>query len=105
MVKIDIYLKELAQNNRRVILPDLGAFLLKDNPGGSKTIIFSSFLRYDDGFLEDAIAQKANITKPEASLAVKKLIAEIKTMTAFSTAVEISSRFNNFGMVVKMTVT
>lgn len=78
MAVIDKYIKEFVHNNRRVIIPDLGAFLLKDSGNeGNKTIIFSSFLRYNDGFLEEVLAQKANLDKASASVAVKKFTEEI----------------------------
>ncbi|MDR1056738.1 MAG: hypothetical protein LBL90_13195 [Prevotellaceae bacterium] len=77
---IDKYLKELVQNNRRVIIPDLGAFLVKENPDGTKNIIFSSFLRYNDGFLEESIAQKVQLSKPDVSVAIKKFVNEVKRL-------------------------
>ena len=78
MLVIDNYLKELVENNRRVIIPDLGAFLLKENENGTKTIIFSSFLRYNDGFLEESISGKANFKKADVSAAIKKFVNDVK---------------------------
>lgn len=80
MTVVDKYLKELVQNNRRVIIPDLGAFLLKES-GSDKVVIFSSFLRYNDGFLEDAIVEKAKIDKTEASAVIRRFVEGINKQT------------------------
>jgi hypothetical protein len=78
MTIVDKYLKELALSNRRVIIPDLGAFLLKDNADNTKSIIFSSFLKFNDGFLEEKIAEKSQLTKQEISSVINKFVNDIK---------------------------
>ncbi|MDR0661466.1 MAG: SPOR domain-containing protein [Prevotellaceae bacterium] len=80
---VDKHLKELALTNRRVIIPDLGAFLSKEGDGDEKNLIFSSFLKYNDGFLEKQLADKEKLSQIEASEEVKKFVGEVtKTLRA-----------------------
>lgn len=80
---IDKHLKELALSNRRVIIPDLGAFLSKEGDGDEKNLIFSSFLKYNDGFLEKQLAEKENISQSQAADEIKKFVDEVtKTLHA-----------------------
>ncbi|MDR2562763.1 MAG: hypothetical protein LBC98_02340 [Prevotellaceae bacterium] len=58
MFDFEKFLGDLILKNRRVIVPDLGAFLLTDTASRGKSIIFSTFLRYNDGFIESALKQK-----------------------------------------------
>ncbi|HCY00663.1 MAG TPA: hypothetical protein DG754_11040 [Bacteroidales bacterium] len=63
------YLIELIKNNTRVILPEFGAFLIKDDGSGDfkpQNLTFSPFLRYNDGMLEDKLASKNKVTKDNA---------------------------------------
>lgn len=57
MFDFEKFLGDLILKNRRVIVPDLGAFLLTDTASRGKSIIFSTFLRYNDGFVEGALKQ------------------------------------------------
>ena len=80
---VDKHLKELALSNRRVIIPDLGAFLSKEGDGDEKSLIFSSFLKYNDGFLEKQLAEKGKISQTQASEEIKKFVEEVtKTLRA-----------------------
>ena len=68
------YLIELIKNNTRVIIPEFGAFLIKDDGSGvfkPENLTFSPFLRYNDGMLEDNLASAKKITKDKA----KELLA------------------------------
>ncbi|NOU18782.1 MAG: hypothetical protein HOO91_14595 [Bacteroidales bacterium] len=74
-------LTELIRQNTRIILPEFGAFLVKDN--GEKefnpnNVSFSPFLRYNDGMLEVFIAKSKGISKEEASKDVRDFIETIK---------------------------
>jgi len=81
---INNYLRELVQNNRRVIIPDFGAFLKKDKDTAKSDdfVTFSPFLRFNDGLLEGYLAEKKNITKEEASATVRRYVQEIKQTIA-----------------------
>jgi cell division septation protein DedD len=75
---IGTYLKELLKNHNRVIVPDLGAFLKKnDNPD---LLYFNEFLRFNDGLLVDFIAEKEEIDKIEAAKRIKNYVADINNI-------------------------
>ncbi|MDR2027579.1 MAG: SPOR domain-containing protein [Prevotellaceae bacterium] len=64
MNDFDELLYRLIQNNRRVIIPDIGAFIT--NVPDENTV-FSPLLKYNDGFLEDEL-QKEGIANPAGFL-------------------------------------
>ncbi|NVO11814.1 MAG: SPOR domain-containing protein [Bacteroidales bacterium] len=74
-------LAELIRQNTRIILPEFGAFLVKDN--GEKgfnpnNVSFSPFLRYNDGMLEVFVAKSRGISKDEATKDVRDFVETIK---------------------------
>lgn len=75
------YLIELLQKSVRVILPEFGAFLIKDDGSGSfkpQNLTFSPFLKYNDGMLEDNLAKDKGITKEQAKQLILEFIESIK---------------------------
>jgi len=60
MYNFDEILYKTVQDNRRVIIPNLGAFINNFDDG---TIVFSPFLKTNDGFLEDEL-QREGIANP-----------------------------------------
>jgi nucleoid DNA-binding protein len=75
------FLIELIEKNTRVILPDFGAFLVKDDGTGvfkPQNITFSPFLRFNDGVLEDALMKGKKVSKDEANKQIVKFIEDIK---------------------------
>lgn len=86
------FLIELLQKNVRVILPDFGAFLLKDD--GSEVfkpqnLTFSPFLKYNDGMLENSLATKKKITKDKAKERIEDFIEELKNELAANKTYEL----------------
>ena len=79
------YIYELLQKHSRVIIPNFGAFLIKDKAKISVegnqniTISFNDFLKFNDGILIDYIAQKQKIDKLQAGNIVNEYIQEIKS--------------------------
>jgi len=71
-------LAELILDNKRLIIPNLGAFLHKESGKEGRAITFSPFLRYNDGLLEELLVQKLSIPKSEVILLVKRLSDEIQ---------------------------
>lgn len=74
-------LTELIHQNTRIILPEFGAFLVKD--GGDKgfnpaNVSFSPFLRYNDGMIEIYVAKSRGISKEEAAKDVQQFVETIK---------------------------
>jgi cell division septation protein DedD len=74
---IGTYIRELLKSHNRVIVPDLGAFLRKnENPD---LLYFNEFLRFNDGLLLDYLAEKENIDKIEAAKKIKNYVADINS--------------------------
>jgi cell division septation protein DedD len=69
------YIKNLLDIHSRVIVPDLGAFMLKGD--ASKTIYFNEFLRFNDGLLVDYIGEQEQIDKIEAAKKVKLFVDNV----------------------------
>lgn len=73
-------LAELILSNKRLILPNLGAFLHRETTQqGTFNITFSPFLKYNDGLLEELIASKLGLSKTDAISLVKKIIDDINS--------------------------
>ncbi|MDR0725088.1 MAG: SPOR domain-containing protein [Prevotellaceae bacterium] len=64
MRNFDELLCTLIQNNRRVIIPDIGAFIT-NSP--DENMVFSPLLKHNDGFLEDKL-QKEGFDNPAVVL-------------------------------------
>lgn len=75
------FLVELVRANSPVIIPNLGAFLVKDLEKGFsiENVSFSPFLSWDDGILKQKIAARYTITEEEANARIKELVAYITT--------------------------
>jgi hypothetical protein len=66
---MDKYIIELLDTNTRVIIPDFGAFIIKQKD--PRHIVFNEFLRYNDGLLIEFVAKSENIDKV---IAKKKVV-------------------------------
>ncbi|KAB2872226.1 MAG: SPOR domain-containing protein [Bacteroidales bacterium] len=74
-------LAHIIENHTRIILPDFGAFLLKDSGNSTfkpENITFSPFLKYNDNVLEEYYAKYKEITKDEAIKQIKVFIENLK---------------------------
>ncbi len=74
---ISKYLKELIENNNRIIIPDFGAFMIQDTPEG-KQISFNDFLKFNDGLLINQIIKAEKISKTEAGEKITAFIQEVE---------------------------
>ena len=81
------YIKSLIDIHSRVIVPDLGAFMLKGD--SSKAIYFNEFLRFNDGLLVDYIADKEQIDKIEAAKKVKLFVDTVNKQLLGNKSVEL----------------
>ncbi|WP_320052995.1 SPOR domain-containing protein [uncultured Acetobacteroides sp.] len=76
-------IKSLVSQGKRVIIPDFGAFLIKDSTLSSiltkENITFSPFLKYNDGFLEGELAHAHGLPKDDARLQVAAFVEAVKT--------------------------
>ena len=76
------HLYKLLQAHSRVIIPELGAFLRKDKTDTSEgTLIFSPFLRFNDGLIEEFLTEKEKISKSQASKMVQDFVHKVKDAT------------------------
>lgn len=74
-------LAHIIENHSRIILPDFGAFLLKDSGNSTfkpENLTFSPFLKYNDNVLEEYYAKYKDIPKDEAIKQTKSFIDSIK---------------------------
>ena len=79
------YIYELLKENNRIIIPNFGAFLVKDKKHSeigqdakNLNITFNDFLRFNDGVLVDYIAQKEKVNKIEAEIQVNEFVTSLK---------------------------
>ena len=69
---MDKYIEFLLKNNARLIIPDLGAFITKQDE--EKSLFFNEFLKFNDGLLVDHIAEKEKLGKDEATAKVNDFV-------------------------------
>lgn len=62
------------QTNRRLVIPKLGAFIVKDD---NQTIVFSELLRSDDGVLRELIKQHG-VGDIEAAGVIDRFVFEVR---------------------------
>ncbi|MDR1021990.1 MAG: SPOR domain-containing protein [Prevotellaceae bacterium] len=81
---INICLRKFVENNPRVIIPNIGAFLRKNGANASfeAPIIFSPFLRFNDGLLENLVAAEGHTTKEEAAEKVREFVQDVLKIIA-----------------------
>jgi cell division protein FtsN/nucleoid DNA-binding protein len=75
------FLVNLIEKSTRVILPEFGAFLIKDDGSGNfkpENITFSPFLRYNDGVVEDELSSLKKISKDKAKEEITEFIESLK---------------------------
>ena len=70
---MDKYIIGLLDTNTRVIIPDFGAFIIKQKD--PRLIVFNEFLRYNDGLLIEYVAKKENIEKDAAKKKVSEYVS------------------------------
>ncbi len=73
------YIISLLSSSSRVIIPKLGAFLVK-NQGQSSSYAFNSILKFEDSLLCDFIAQEKKISKADAAKEIEDFASEIMSV-------------------------
>ncbi|MDR0712439.1 MAG: SPOR domain-containing protein [Prevotellaceae bacterium] len=78
------YLREFVEGNHRIIIPNVGAFLRKNNATipFEASITFSPFLRFNDELLENLLMEKEHIAKEVASEKVREFVQEMQSAIA-----------------------
>lgn len=74
-------LKQLIEQHRRVVIPDFGAFLKKETPEG-ESLVFSPFLRKDDGMITDALVQEYGVETDDARAMVGEFVIYLRQSLA-----------------------
>ena len=74
-------LKQLIEQHRRVVIPDFGAFLKKESPEG-ESLVFSPFLRKDDGMVTDALVQEYGVETDDARAMVGEFVIYLRQSLA-----------------------
>lgn len=71
------YILQILENNSRVIVPEFGAFIIKQkNP---LIIVFNEFLQYNDGVLVDAVAKNEGTDRDSAKKNIDAFVKEINS--------------------------
>ncbi|MEF9950732.1 MAG: hypothetical protein RR752_06095, partial [Mucinivorans sp.] len=70
-------LKRVLSENSRIIIPGFGAFLRKEHGGA---IVFSPFLRTDDGKLGAIIALEYGVSPQEAQTMIGEFAEKMRTI-------------------------
>ncbi|MDR0415661.1 MAG: hypothetical protein LBH84_09670, partial [Prevotellaceae bacterium] len=70
------HLRKFVEDNLRVVIPDVGAFLRKSKADVpfEASVIFSPFLRSNDGVLEGLVAEEEHIDRESAAEKVRKFV-------------------------------
>ncbi len=76
-------LKQLIVRHRRVVIPDFGAFLKKETPEG-EALVFSPFLRKDDGVVTNAIVREYGVETEDARAMVAEFVIYLRQSLASS---------------------
>jgi hypothetical protein len=70
------YLTSLLELNNRVIIPDLGAFIIRQQD--PKELVFNDLLAFDDGMLTERLIQEEKLSKSEAQNRIKQFVEKVK---------------------------
>jgi len=70
------YILDLIRENNRVIIPNLGAFIVAHESG--VTILFNNFLSFNDGLLVEHIMKRENLDRLDATDKVNHYVERIK---------------------------
>lgn len=84
------FLKQLIAQNSRVVIPEFGAFIKKENPDGGEELVFSPFLRKDDGVVNQAIVKNYGVEKEDADAMVEEFISHLRETLATTGRYQIS---------------
>lgn len=76
-------LKQLIAQHRRVVIPDFGAFLKKEGPRGEQ-LVFSPFLRKDDGMVTEALIREYGVESEDARGMIAEFVVYLRQSLASS---------------------
>ena len=64
------------QTNKRLVVPNLGAFIVKQGQDGARKVLFSNLIKTDDGVLRALLIQKG-VSELEAAGVIDRFVFEI----------------------------
>jgi len=70
------YLIELLETNNRVIVPDLGAFIIRQQE--PRELVFNDLLAFNDGMLTSHIKQQEGISMSNAQVKIEEFVDQVK---------------------------
>ncbi len=70
------YLNELLETNNRVIVPDLGAFIIRQQE--PQELVFNDLLAFNDGMLTSHIKQQEGISMSKAQVKIEEFVDQVK---------------------------
>ena len=70
------YLIELLETNNRVIVPDLGAFIIRQQE--PQELVFNDLLAFNDGMLTSHIKQQEGISMSKAQVKIEEFVDQVK---------------------------
>lgn len=73
----ELFIK-LLSNHNRLTVPSFGTFLKKEQ-AGAEIIVFTPFLKTDDGIITSAISDNLGVSSDEAAIIVREYVDEIKS--------------------------
>lgn len=76
---IDKIIIDYLKSHKRLVVPDFGAFIHKEESG---SVVFVPFLRKDDGILEEQVSAVYGLSRPEAKTAIEEFVRQVKAALA-----------------------
>ena len=73
---VSSYIKTLLVNNKRVILPEFGGFVVKRSASGD-IISFNNFLKFNDDILVEAIMKGESLSKEQATKKINEFVVHL----------------------------
>lgn len=73
----ELFITLLSQHNR-LIIPSFGTFLKKEQ-GGTQVVVFTPFLKNDDGVLREAISHQLDVSNEESAQIISQYVEELKS--------------------------
>lgn len=80
---------KLLEKHNRLIVPSLGAFLKKEQDGAN-VIVYTPFLKKDDGVLATAISEYFGTNADESAIIIEEFVRQVTTLLEQSGSYEIA---------------
>ena len=93
---ISSYIKNLLSNNKRVILPEFGGFVVKRSASGD-VISFNNFLKFNDDILVEAVMEGESISKEQSTKKINDFVNHLTNELENNGKFE----FDNIGFLMK----